>query len=124
MSDAQIFQFLGLTFFSIGVGMLGNPKFIKNIAQEFKNSTVSIFYGGLMSLAIGFPLVAFHNIWISNSTVVITIVGWMALFKGLALLMFPMPTMRFYKKALKQELLMSYFVTIIGVILLYLGYLA
>lgn len=126
MSDAQIFQFLGLVFFAIGVGMLVNHKFIKNILRELEESTSSMFYGGLISLAIGFLLVTFHNVWSLNASLIITIMGWMALVKGLALLMFPISTMRLYKAMgiEKYNSYISYPIIVFGVVLLYLGYLA
>lgn len=126
MSDAQIFQFLGLVFFAIGVGMLVNHKFIKNILRELEESTSSMFYGGLISLAIGFLLVTFHNVWDLNASLIITIMGWMALVKGLALLMFPISTMRLYKAMgiEKYNSYISYPIIVFGVVLLYLGYLA
>ena len=41
MKEIQIFQILGLFFFATGVGMLVNPKFIKNILKE-KNIKVEL----------------------------------------------------------------------------------
>jgi hypothetical protein len=126
MNEVQIFQFLGLTFFAMGMGMLTNQKFIKDLMKEFQASTTNVFYGGLACLAIGFPLVIFYNVWGWNSSLIITIIGWIALIKGLALLMFPLQTMRLYKGVLKKEngTYISYGILVLGIILLYLGYFA
>ena len=126
MTDAQIFQFLGITFFAIGIGMQTNPKFIRNIVKDFQNSATSIFYGGLACLAIGFPLIALHDVWNLNTSLIITIMGWLALIKGLMLLMFPTFTMNTYKKVLIKEnkFFVNFFVLALGLVLLYLGYLA
>ena len=126
MTNAQIFQFLGIAFFAMGIGMLTNPKFIEDIKKEFLGSTVNTFYGGLACIAIGFPLIAFHNIWTLDSSLIITLLGWVALIKGLSLLMFPLQTMRMYKGVLIKEnkFYISYFVLVIGVALLYFGFFA
>lgn len=126
MTDAQIFQWLGITFFAMGVGMLTNPKFINDIVKDFEGSTTNVFYGGLACLAIGFPLVTFHNVWNWNTSLIITLIGWLALVKGLMLVMFPAFTMRMYKGVLVKEnkSYISYGVLAFGIILLYLGYLA
>lgn len=126
MTDTQIFQWLGITFFAIGVGMLTNPKFIKDIIKDFSDSTANVFFGGLICLAIGFPLITFHNIWSLNASIIITIFGWIALIKGLMLVMFPIFTTNMYKGVLAKEnkIYISYGVLIVGVILLYLGFLA
>lgn len=126
MTDAQIFRWLGITFFAMGVGMLTNPKFIKDIVKDFLGSTTNVFYGGLFCLAISFPVVTFHNVWAMNSSLIITLLGWLSLIKGLALLMFPLQTMGLYKGVIEKEnkVYISYGVLALGIILLYLGYLA
>ena len=126
MTDMQLFQVLGLTFFAMGIGALTNKKFIKSIAKEFSGSVTTVFYGGLACVAIGFPLVIFHNIWNLDISLIITILAWATLFKGLALLMFPTYMVRFYKRVLveKNSVAISYGVLILGIILLYLGYFA
>lgn len=126
MTDAQIFQWLGITLFAIGVGMLANPKFIKDLAKDFFGSTANLFFGGLASLAIGFPLITFHNTWSSNTSMIITILGWVAMIKGLTLVMFPTFMTNMYKGILveKNKTYIGYGVLIVGAILLYLGFLA
>lgn len=126
MTNAQIFQWLGVTFFAMGVGMLSNPKFIKDIVKDFLGSTVNVFFGGLACLAIGLPLVTFYNVWIWNASLIITFIGWLALLKGLMLVMFPVFTTNMYKGILEKEnkAYISYGVLAVGIILLYLGYLS
>jgi hypothetical protein len=125
MSEMQMFQLFGLTFFAIGTGMFVNPKFIRSIFKEFENSAVSMFYGGLISLAIGFFLVSFHNVWILSPSLILTVIGWAAVFKGLSLLMFPKSLLRFYKGVLMGRAhIASYFVLGLGIVALYYGYFA
>lgn len=124
MSEAQIFQLFGLTFFAIGFGMVKNPKFVKNILRELERSTASTFYGGLISLAIGYFLVSFHNVWSLNGSLIITIMGWIALVKGLALIMFPSNAMGLYKNVGKYAIYAGYFIVVLGIIALYFGYFA
>lgn len=126
MSDAHIFQLFGLAFFSIGVGMLANKKFVDSILEELEENTMTSFMGGLVSIIIGYFLVTFHNVW-SGWPVIITIMGWIALFKGLAFLMAPSVTARFYKKIIGGKTYTSsiaWFPMILGILALYLGYLA
>ena len=126
MTDAQILQWLGITFFAMGVGMLTNPKFIKDIVKDFLGSTANVFLGGLACLAIGLPLVTFYNVWSMNSSVIITLVGWLALVKGLMLVMFPIYTTNMYRGIITKENkdYIGWGVLVVGIILLYLGYLA
>ena len=126
MANIQVFQWLGVTFFAMGIGMLTNRKFIRNIMKDFQGSATNMFYGGLACLAIGLPLVTFYNVWNWDAALIITILGWMSVIKGLMLLMFPAYTMRTYKNVLAKQnkYYIGYVVTALGLILLYLGYLA
>ena len=124
MKEIQIFQILGLFFFATGVGMLVNPKFIKNILKELETSTASMLYGGIISLFIGYFIVAYHNIWAWNESLIITIIGWLALLKGLALLIFPASAIRVYKNIDKGTYFITWLIIVFGMILLYFGYFA
>jgi hypothetical protein len=42
-----------------------------------------------MTAVIGLLIVTYHNRWTKNWTVLITILGWIALFKGICLIAFP-----------------------------------
>lgn len=121
MTDAQIFQFIGLCFFAIGVGMRSNPKFIKNIFKELEDSDTLKFYGGLMSFAIGFLLVTFHNVWNFSSSLIITVIGWMGLAKGLMFLAFPKFTGKSYRGLEDYGSMISYGILGFGAILFILG---
>lgn len=127
MTDAQIFQLFGLAFFSIGVGMLVNPKFSRNILDDLEKNAMAAFMGGAMSLAIGYLIVAFHNTWNLNWSLIITVVGWIAIFKGIGFLAVPQYALRFYRKVFKSRSFNSFaawFVTALGFISLVLGFLA
>ena len=89
MTDAQIFQILGITYFVVGAGMLVNPGFYKKLLTNFTENPPAIYMGGLVALLIGCLLVIFHNKWPTNWSVIITIFGWAALIKGMFLIVLP-----------------------------------
>lgn len=124
MTNIHIFQLAGLVLFATGVGMLTNPGFVKNILRDLEQSAMDMFLGGITSLAIGYYLVSFHNVWGWHPALIITLLGWSALAKGLMLLMFPTFTMRLYKGVDKKGTAVGYAVVALGSILLYLGYFA
>ena len=90
MTDAQIFQILGILYLAVGLGVLINPAFYKNLLAVLSEHPPAVYLAGLLSLGAGFLLVTFHNIWLVNDwTVIITILGWVAFIKGLLLLILP-----------------------------------
>ena len=125
MSDSQIFKLFGLVYLAVGSGMLVNPEYYKNLFEEFmeKRCMTYLYLGGIMSLSIGYLLVIFHNVWAFEWGVIITIFGWLALIKGLVILVRP-KVMISMIKAMTTEVffkVMPVATTVLGVIFLVIG---
>ena len=86
----------------------------------------TMYMGGFMALIAGVLLVTYHNEWVKSWEVIITIIGWLALVKGVALLAFPTMALKFYKPLLKGNITTwgGVGITILGLILGYYGYIA
>ncbi len=65
-----------------------NPTRIKQIFDDLKDRKFSVL-AAFIAIIIGLLNVIFHNIWDSNWTIIITLIGWMAL--GIGLLLFILP---------------------------------
>ena len=125
MSDAQIFQLFSLAYIAVGVGILINPDFYKKVYQDFIDNGMALYLGGFTALAIGYLLVTFHNVWEMDWHVIITIFGWIALIKGMLILVRPQAIIAIAKvfvnneKALKIEAIV---VLLIGLLFSFLGF--
>ncbi|MEI6650549.1 MAG: hypothetical protein WCL23_03905 [Candidatus Moraniibacteriota bacterium] len=127
MSDIQLFQLLGLAMFSIGVGMLAHPDVLKKMFRDLEHGPVAVYLSGFVSLFMGYVLVAFHNVWYFDRSVIITIVGWAALFKGLSLLLFPTSLFAVSKKMTRSDgylKVFPWYAILFGLLLLYFGFFA
>jgi len=125
MTDAQIFQFIGIIYLAVGIGIIINPDFYKKMIIHFMENPSVIYLGGLVSLAIGFLLVSFHNNWSRDWSVIITIIGWAALIKGLFLITLPKVCIKLcnsFKEMKKLLPVWSTIVIILGVLLCWLGF--
>jgi uncharacterized protein YjeT (DUF2065 family) len=125
MTDTQIFQLLGIIYLAVGIGMLTTPDFYKKLIKDFTENPLAIYLGGLVALAIGFLLVSFHNIWVRDWSVIITIIGWAALIKGLFLIILPKVSIKIsnsFKETKKLLPVWSTIVIILGVLLCWLGF--
>ncbi len=125
MADAIIFQILGLAYSAIGLGMLANPRFYEAMIKKMIVDEAVLFLTGLLVLAIGCLLVVYHNIWTGGWTMIITIFGWLALLKGLMVVVLPEESIKFYNsiKISKGQLgVYGMIVSILGVAFVYLGY--
>ena len=125
MTDVSIFQIFGLTYLAIGLGMLVNPRFYKEMLNKMIDNEAVLFVTGLSVFVIGYFLVAHHNIWTSGRTIIITIFGWLALLKGLMMVVIPEKSIKLYNLIKISEGQLSIYgviVFVLGIIFAYLGY--
>ena len=125
MSDAQIFQVFSLYYLAVGIGIMMNCDFYKKLFGDVTENTSAMFFGGIAALVIGFLLVTFHNIWEMDWHVIITVVGWMALIKGILILVCPKIMTALTKLMINKEIalkIMSVFVIVLGLLFSFLGF--
>jgi xanthosine utilization system XapX-like protein len=126
MTDTQIFQVLGILYLAIGLGTLINHDFYKKLLTVFSENPPAIYLSGLVALVIGYLLVTFHNIWPSDWPVIITIFGWLALIKGLVLLLLPRVSIKICKIFESQMTtflpVWALVMAVAGIILAWLGF--
>jgi hypothetical protein len=125
MSDAQIFQIFSLTYISVGIGILINPDFYKKLFEDFIENAAALYLGGIMALALGYLIVAFHNTWTKDLSVIITLVGWLALIKGILILIQPKIIVALSKAIMKKRMFLkieAIVVIILGLAFSFLGF--
>ena len=84
--SALLAKIFGIYFASIGFSILFNPSQFKSVVKDLLNDRHFLFLSGIMSLFIGAFVVSAHNIWTAGWPVIVTIIGWWGLAKGLLLL--------------------------------------
>jgi xanthosine utilization system XapX-like protein len=126
MTDAQIFQLLGIVYLAVGMGILINLDFYKKLMSVFSENPPVIYLSGLAALVIGYLLVRFHNVWPSDWPVIITIFGWVSLIKGLFLVLLPKVSIRickfFESQMTKFFTIWAIVMTVAGILLAWLGF--
>lgn len=89
LSEIQVFQVLGLIFFASGLGFLINPSFGRKTLDNLVDLPILMYLSSLVAVFVGYILVSFFNVWAWDWTLLITLVGWAALIKGIFVLIFP-----------------------------------
>ncbi|MDP8216212.1 MAG: hypothetical protein P9L98_02675 [Candidatus Kaelpia imicola] len=121
-----IAKLLGPCFSIIALGIIFNPKFYQKMMEDFTKSSASIYFGGLFALLFGLLVVLFHNLWVRNWTVIITIFGWSGLVKGIWLILFPGSVSKFMQIYKNNSILLkihSVLILALGITLTIFGYL-
>jgi uncharacterized protein YjeT (DUF2065 family) len=125
MSDAQIFQIFSLFYITVGIGILVNPGFYKKLFEDFIDNAAILYLGGIMALTIGYLILTFHNTWTKDLSVIITIFGWLAMIKGLVILIRPKIIITLSKAMVQKENILkieAIVIIILGLAFSFLGF--
>ena len=114
--DVSLFlaKFWGWYLIIFFVVLSFNPKRIKQIFEDLKDEKFLIM-ASFIAIIVGLLNILFHNIWELNWKLIITLIGWIALFKGLSLFIFPKRTI------LWLDIINIKFVQLIYMLLFFLG---
>ena len=110
--------YLIIFFFILSI----NPKRIKQIFNDL-NDEKFLIISSFVAIIVGLINILFHNIWEANYKLIITLIGWMSLFLGLSLFIFPkqtVSTLEFTNVKLVQVIYMLLF--FVGIFLLNIAY--
>jgi len=93
MEDVSIFlaKFWGWYFIIFFLILSLNPKRIQQIFEDLKDQKFVIITA-FIAIIIGLLNILFHNLWFNDWRLIITLIGWAALFEGLLLFIFPSST--------------------------------
>ena len=125
MSDAQIFQLFSLVYLAVGVGMLISPGFYKKLFTDFCENAAVMYLGGVAALVIGYVILAHRGIRCTQDwSMILSLIGWIALIKGILILVQPKMMIALTKAMLKENLLKieAVVIIILGLALSFLGF--
>lgn len=93
MENVSIFlaKFWGWYLIIFFIILSFNPRRIKQVFNDLKDEKFLITTS-FVAIIIGLLNILFHNIWEPNWKLIITLIGWIALFIGLFLFIFPKHT--------------------------------
>lgn len=124
-SSLLLARFIGPYIILIGIGLIFNQKVFRQIMEDFLKNPALVFVTGLITFVTGLAIVLFHNIWIADWRVMITLFGWIALIKGVWLIVLPgtlAKTTKLYMKNFKLVLIPWTIMLFIGIFLTAKGY--
>jgi hypothetical protein len=78
--------FIGLYMVAAGIGLLREGNSYATMIDELRANTALGFLTGAFVFALGAAMVAVHNLWTGPLAIVVSILAWWTLIKGLLLL--------------------------------------
>ena len=94
------------------------------LEEEAMKSPLHIYLSGFVFLILGVLLVVSHSVWVFDWRIVITVIGWLVLLKGMGRIFFPNAVRRLVekKKTNRKFIFGEVAVFLIGLYLLYYGF--
>lgn len=126
--DTTLFlsQIFGLIMLVGGMGMWRERKLAMEAITNFGKNKTMVFLTGFPALVVGLLIVLSHNDWTQGPALVVTLIGWLAILKGLLRIFAPewsANLIRSFGKANWYNTAMV-IVLALGIYLTYVGFLA
>lgn len=100
-----------------------NRRHLDRVVADFSNNLGLVYVAGFFNLALGLMVIILHNVWTWDWRVLITILGWLGVVKGLVRFYFPEKLFVVVKKFSPKVLIVSCSIFfIIGIYLVYIGF--
>jgi len=83
-------KLLGYYAILVGLAMIVQKQAMVEMMKELATSSAAIFTVGMIAIVVGLAMVLGHNVWRGGALpVVVTVLGWWSLIKGLVCLFLP-----------------------------------
>jgi hypothetical protein len=126
-TSVLIAKLMGPVMLVTGLALWSNGARVPAMAREVLASDALIFLAGLLALSLGVTLVVFHNRWVADWTIIITLFGWISLIAGIVRMMWPGWLRRVAARVVERRDIIvaaGALYVVLGALLSYFGYLA
>ena len=116
-----IAKIISAIYISTGIAVLIGTINFNDIINDFERSPALTFVAGSIGIITGIILIEYHNIWVMNWNVLITIISWLFLIGGVIVVIIP-KSLSYYKVFIKNSWLLGILMIIFGMVMGYFGF--
>ena len=122
--DISIFlaKALGIYCGILALVILKNPKGMMQVLKDMEMQPAFQFVMGILALIFGILMVLAHNVWEMAWPVAVTVVGWLAIGKGVMRLMYPKLSVRLIHRWVDHDGLRVFMIALIIAMALFFLY--
>ncbi|MFK7780245.1 MAG: hypothetical protein QM490_03770 [Candidatus Gracilibacteria bacterium] len=126
MNVTEIIQLFGVLYFMLGLAFLFNKKYYLSALKDLTKSTPFILFSAIIAFVIGFVMVINFNTYTLSKEGLVAILGLLSLIKGAFILLFPKCNKKLTKIFINKKYFDSigFSIFILGLILIYVGFLS
>jgi uncharacterized membrane protein len=124
--DTSIFlaRLIGPLYVVAGLGLLLNQTHYRDMLRNLPADSMVSYLSGFLALIFGLAVLQFHNLWVADWRVVLTLLGWLGLAKGILLLVFPKAGLGLSALFARSSMILvaAVFALLLGNMFCYVGY--
>lgn len=84
-----LIQVIGIYMLVGGASALFRPDRARRAMEEVSKSYILPYFDGALALIVGLLIVLTHNVWEGLAATIVTLVGWVAVIEGVAMMLLP-----------------------------------
>ena len=115
-------KIIAVIYIVSGVAVIIGQINFKKIAEDLDKSPALTLIAGFFGIIIGLVLVKYHNNWVTNWTILITIISWLFLIGGIVIVVLP-KTLSFFSRYYKHSRAWGVFMICFGLLFGYFSFL-
>ncbi len=117
----RLAEAIGLYMIVVGIGGLVSPSRWRDMMDDLDRSPGLVMALGFPVFVVGAALVLIHSIWTDPLAVIVSLIGYVALFEGALLLATPAPLLRIGRLAVRFTRLWAGISILLGILLFLAG---
>lgn len=83
-----IAKIIGPILFVMGIFSFTHQKLIHEVIKSLENNPALLTFGGVFNLLMGMTITTFYNLWGFDWTILVTLLGWTFVLRGLLITFF------------------------------------
>ena len=119
--SSLVAKIISIIYISSGIAVLIGTINFNDIVEDFDKSPALTFVVGSVGIIIGIILIEYHNIWVKNWTVLVTIISWLFLIGGLVVVIIP-KSLTYFNNLYKSSRIWGLYMIAFGLIIGYFGF--
>lgn len=84
-----IARIVAVIYLAASLGGFINPEHYRRLVHDLYDNAALTYLTGFIATIFGLLIIGYHNLWVADWRVLITIIGWLAMLKGLIFIVFP-----------------------------------
>lgn len=109
-------QLWGPVLLAVGLGFFFSKKYYVTIYRDLEKESFAVLFFGMFAMVFGMLHVAMHNSWNTFTEILISLLGWSLLLKGIICVTFPGVADRGGNWVLKEKM-----IPVVGIVILVVG---